>query len=244
MSTHVYMNMIVHEADRKYSDGTPAPSLVESHGTAEAPSPDSPADQFNYNTIIKQEPTDTFNTVPFLPPAFDSLNPKQTLSPLDPTQHSAAMLCDLQCRSIPVSSKASTTSTSNAWWATLFLYLMTLQLQTCYKTLLVATWTISPSRMARMMQASAARLTSRSMTTSRTPLPLRSMALAQLNAATGRPSQRGAIAALQRWSGNEVTRARAAAMRQHHLVNRQRKALEGRSRRDHDGGDGDQDGGV
>merc|ERR1712029_767940 len=73
---------------------TPAPSLVESHGTAEAaPSPSSPATHMfhlHQDQHIKQEPLDH----PFpstIPPAFETshLDSKTTLSPLDQTQHSA-----------------------------------------------------------------------------------------------------------------------------------------------------------
>merc|ERR1712070_1098474 len=194
---------------------TPAPSLVESHGTAEAaPSPSSPA-------------THMFH-----------LHSKPTLSPLDQTQHSAAMLCDLQCRSSPASSINNTlsriqppkTSTSpSSFWAALFLHLMMVQIQTCYKTLLVGIWSLSPSRMARMIQASTHRLTSRSMTSSMTtPLLLRSTAMAQRNAATSRLARQGALAALQRSSTDDVFRARAKTVRReakYHHRSRQRKAL-------------------
>ncbi|KAK5128328.1 hypothetical protein LTR85_002995 [Meristemomyces frigidus] len=79
-----------------YSD-TPAPSLIESHGTAEASSPASPDDDnFELNDHIKQEPSDnTFRT--FFSPSFDNMDAKPLpLSPLHQTQHSAAMLWDLQ----------------------------------------------------------------------------------------------------------------------------------------------------
>ncbi len=110
------------------------------------------------------------------------------LSLLDPTQHSAAMLCDLQCRSSQRSSNGTSPWTPS-WWSTLFLHLMTLTLQTTSKAFLLALWTHSPLRMARLMQASMHRLTSPSTTSSTTqPLLLsRSMAaLAQRNAATRR----------------------------------------------------------
>ncbi|TKA63929.1 hypothetical protein B0A55_10305 [Friedmanniomyces simplex] len=65
---------------------TPAPSLVDSHGTYDAPSPDSsPEDDLDLDfDSIKQEPTD--NLVPYLPPALENLDAK----PLDP-MHPAAM---------------------------------------------------------------------------------------------------------------------------------------------------------
>merc|ERR1711977_211844 len=144
----------------------------------------------------------------------------------------------LQCRSSLASSINNTrsriqpqrTSTSpSSFWAALFLHLMTLQIQTCYKTLLVGIWSLSPSRMARMMQASTHRLTSRSMTSSMTtPLLMRSTAMAQRNAATSRLARQGALAALQRSSTDDVFRARAKTVRRdakYHHRSRQRKAL-------------------
>ncbi|RMY82688.1 hypothetical protein D0861_07776 [Hortaea werneckii] len=224
---------------------TPAPSLVESHGTAEAvPSPSSPATHMfhlhHQDQHIKQEPLDHHPFPSTIPPAFETahLESKPTLSPLDQTQHSAAMLCDLQCRSSPASSINNTlsriqppkTSTSpSSFWAALFLHLMMVQIQTCYKTLLVGIWSLSPSRMARMMQASTHRLTSRSMTSSMTtPLLLRSTAMAQRNAATSRLARQGALAALQRSSTDDVFRARARTVRReakYHQRSRQRKVL-------------------
>lgn len=218
---------------------TPASSsFLESHGTAEGvASPSSPATHmFHLNDQhIKQEPLD--NAFRTIPPAFEALDSKPTLSPLDPTQHSAAMLCDLQCRSSLASSNnarspAINRSTSaKSFWATLFLHLMTLHIQTCYKALLVAIWTLSPSRMVRMMQASTHRLTFRSTTSSTmtTPLLSRSAAMAQRNAATSRLAQQGAFAALQRSSEDEglgVRDRRQAVAARHQRVLRLRKALE------------------
>merc|ERR1711939_1265936 len=144
----------------------------------------------------------------------------------------------LQCRSSLASSINNTrsriqppkTSTSpSSSWAALFLHLMMLQIQTCYKTLLVGIWSLSPSRMARMMQASTHRLTSRSMTSSMTTrLLLRSTAMAQRNAATSRLARQGALAALQRSSTDDVFRARARTVRRdakYHQRSRQRKVL-------------------
>lgn len=186
---------------------TPAPSLVESHGSVyEAPSPASPAESTFSQPTIKQEPFD--NAYPsMLPPAFDNLDSKSSmLSPLDLTQHSAAMLCDLQCQS---SSLSSSTTSQTSWWATLFLYLMNMNLQICYRTLLVAIWTLSPSRMARLMQVSALH-SSRSTISSMTPRLLRSTPgrLARLNAATGLRAPQGGANALARQSPDEVQRAR------------------------------------
>ena len=138
------------------------------------------------------------------------------------------MLCDLQCRSSQRSSNhiqiSHQPSTSTTWWTTLFLYIMHLQLQTSYQTTLLAIWTLSPSRMARLMQLSMARSTSPS-TTSSTPTPLPSpstLALAQRNAATGRrvDARWGALA-LQRRSVLEARRMsvrRAAATERHQQI--------------------------
>lgn len=153
------------------------------------------------------------------------------LPSLDPTQHSAAMLCDLQCRSSqsgsvsrqqwakPTSASSSPSSTFPAsWWTSLFLRLIHLHIQTCYKQTLLALWTISPSRMQGSIRASTTRLATIScLTTSstRTPSLLRStQPLAQPRAATGRVTQKGALAALTRHSalmryrgtGDAVTR--------------------------------------
>ncbi|EMC92969.1 hypothetical protein BAUCODRAFT_77653 [Baudoinia panamericana UAMH 10762] len=200
--------------------GTPAPSIAQSHDTPQETST-SPMDTTDL-APIKEEPLDL---VPTFPPAFDNLDVKSSLSQhLDPTQHSAAMLCDLQCRSSPLTTMMI--STTARWWATLILTLMTSQIQACYRSLLSALWTLSPSRMERLMQASRLRLTSRSMTSSRTPLLLRSMAMAQLNAATGRPTQQGALA-LTRVSGSEVTRLRTAVVRPgHHCVSQRTASAE------------------
>ncbi|KAK4493953.1 hypothetical protein PRZ48_015139 [Zasmidium cellare] len=58
---------------------TPAPSLVESHGSVkDAPSPASPAESIFHNAktpLIKQEPLD-YNNFSTLPPAFDNLDSK------------------------------------------------------------------------------------------------------------------------------------------------------------------------
>nr|POE58646.1 transcriptional activator hac1 [Quercus suber] len=217
------------------SADTPAPSLIESQSTTDnASSPPSPHDSsMRYDmTAIKSEPSD--NSLPFLlPPAFENLDAKSSpLLPLDLTQHSAAMLCDLQCRSSRSLSRDLQHSTIS-WWSNLFLTLMTLQLQSCYKTLLTALWTLSPSRMARVMQASAHRLTSRSMTSSMTPRLSRSMAMAQLNAATSLSTRQGAPAALPRRSTDEGQRSEPTRVEQKHHSVIQRPALqEDGSRRD------------
>ena len=81
---------------------------------------------------------------------------------LDPTQHSAAMLCDLQCR--------SSETHSHSRWSQIIIYLMHLNIMTFYKSLMVASWTLWPTRMATMMKQVSATLTtsSNSMTCTRT----------------------------------------------------------------------------
>jgi transcriptional activator HAC1 len=205
--------------------GTPPLSVDARSSSEAAPSPATVMDTSpTINATIKQEPTDTIfpNT---LPPAFHS---EAKYPSLDMTQHSAAMLCDLQCQS----SKASPTTSANSerWWAILFLFLMTQQLQASYKAILLAVWTISPSRMARMIQASAHRLTSRSMNSSNlTPLLLRSMASAQSNQTCD-----GLVdnAACQRASTLDASRARAKLVaRSLYLLDQQRKAFEEKGRK-------------
>jgi transcriptional activator HAC1 len=196
-------------ADTPNSDySTPAPSLAHSRGSIDAAaSPASPTDTVisNYPTI-KIEPSDLPTTIS--PPAFETLDPKSgSLPHLDATQHSAAMLCDLQCPSsqrrsrmsttTPTSSSPSSTSAATSpttwttWMASLFTTLLAFQVRTCYQQILLAIWTLSPTRMERMIRASTTRLAtltrSRS-TTSLTMMPSLSRSttpLAQLNAATG-----------------------------------------------------------
>ena len=227
----------------KTSADTPAPSLGESYGTAEAVlSPDSPDDDDLFDGHIKQEPIDTpFNTT-LLQPIFENLDVKPLpLSPLDPIQHSAAMLSDLQCRSstkassgtnlhpsnITITNHTSKTTTSTSAslnpWAQLILHLLNIQLQICYKTLLIAIWSLSPSQMARSIQASTLRLTSRS-TTSSTTLA-QSTALAQRKAATGRLAAKGALVALQRWSGGRLGERFGELRSQRALLRKRQKGL-------------------
>jgi len=190
---------------------TPAPSLMESRGSVDTTASPASPDESIFDsppTTIKEEPVE-MNFPAHYPPAFHSPPSKSApLSLLDPTQHSAAMLCDLQCRSSECSRLNHNTGihtpaslTSTTWWATLFLNLISLQLQTTYKAILLALWSTAPSRMERTMQASMTRLTSRSTTSSTTPLLLSwsTAALAQRNAAT-RPqvlTTQGAPTALQ-----------------------------------------------
>lgn len=171
---------------------TPAPSLAESRGSFDAHSsqttmvPDDLFDDSNNDNIIKQEPTETTFPSNIPPATFEDLNSKQGSSQFfDLTQQSAALLCDLQCRS-----KNSNSPTSAQWWAAFLLYLMTLQLQTSCQTLVLALWTHFPSQTARMISRSMRRfsrstMTSPLTTSSTTPLLSRSApAQAQLNAAT------------------------------------------------------------
>ena len=90
---------------------------------------------------------------------------------LDATQHSAAMLFDLQCQS----SKALRTL-ANGWWAQVVLRLMHMNIIMFYKTLLAVSWTLWPERIARIMDMtspSTASSTTCSKTTSSTPAATR-----------------------------------------------------------------------
>jgi transcriptional activator HAC1 len=225
-----------HSADPPNSDySTPAPSLAHSRGSIDAAaSPASPADTVisNYPTI-KIEPSDLPTTIS--PPAFEALDPKSgSLPHLDATQHSAAMLCDLQCPSsqrrsrmstpMPTSSSPSSTSaatlqtTWTTWMASLFTTLLAFQLRTCYQQILLAIWTLSPTRMERMIRASTTRLAAatrfRSMNLS-TMMPSLSRSttpLAQLKAATGVATRdEGAHTALMRSSSATDSRAKSGS---------------------------------
>ncbi|KAM3421041.1 hypothetical protein BST61_g1460 [Cercospora zeina] len=133
------------------SAATPAPSLTESHGSQEDPASPSPPVDDNAFHHIKLEPQDI--PVQLNLPSYED-SKSSALTPLDLTQHSAAMLCnDLQCRS----SRMSSNTASSLWWTHILSSMMAFNTQNCYKTLLMALWTTTPSRMARMMQASAAR---------------------------------------------------------------------------------------
>lgn len=233
-----------------YSADTPTPSLVESRASFDAqasPATTAADDIFENNVIIKQEPSES-TFAANLPPTFEGMDSKQGLALFDLTQHSAAMLCDLQCRSQSSSSQISTTQ----WWAAFFLYLMTLQLQASSQTLIMAFWTHFPSQTARLIQASMRRLTSRSTTSSTIPLQSRSaLAQARPKAATvaGDSSRWSAIAlSLQRRSLMQAylkARTQAVAARHQHRNGTvsDTMALE-ESGRDPDIGMGDGDSGV
>lgn len=180
------------------SSTSPVPSHYETRYSIDttAHSPGSPRET-SPAVAIKQEPEFTLpNTHPLTPPA-DQLDVKTTAAEeLDQAQHSAAMLSDLQCRPSP---SPSPSLSPTAWWANLILYTLMAHFQTCYKSMLMAIWTISPSRMERLITLSTSRLASRSRTSSSTLQLWRSMALAQHNAATGLATltERGASLALQ-----------------------------------------------
>lgn len=86
---------------------------------------------------------------------------QKTRISLLPAQHSAEMLCDfdLQCRSSEISLSR---------WSQIILYLMHLNLMTFYKSLMVALWTLWPTRMARMAAQVSTTLAASSSTTSPT----------------------------------------------------------------------------
>jgi transcriptional activator HAC1 len=220
-------------ADTPNSDySTPAPSLAHSRGSIDtAASPASPTDTVisNYPTI-KIEPSDLPTTIS--PPAFETLDPKSgSLPHLDATQHSAAMLCDLPCPSsqrrsrmstrTPTSSSPSSTSaatsptTWTAWMASLFTTLLAFQVRTCYQQILLAIWTLSPTRMERMIRASTTRLAALTRfrsTTSSTTMPSLSRSttpLAQLNAATGVATRDGGALTALTTRSSSATDSRA-----------------------------------
>lgn len=103
----------------------------------------SPGDEM-HTPFIKAESPSTSVTMP---------TPCQsaTGAPLDQTRHSAAMLCDLQCRSSRAYHMAS------QWWAQLILNLMHLNIMTMYKALLTTTWTLWPTHMAKIMEMASSK---------------------------------------------------------------------------------------
>lgn len=134
------------------------------------------------------------------------------------------MLCDLPCPSSLPRSQTSTPTSSNpsstflastAWWTSLLTTLLAFQLRTCYQQILLALWTLSPTKMERMIRASTIRLAairSRSTTLS-TMMPSLSRSttpLAQLKAATGVATRNeGAHTALTRPSSKMESQATA-----------------------------------
>lgn len=245
-----------------FSDSTPAPSLIYSRGSIDAgASPASPADTVisNYPTI-KIEPSELPTTIS--PPAFEALDPKSgSLSHLDATQHSAAMLCDLQCPSSPrrsqmsthtptSSNPSSTSPASTAWWTSLFTTLLAFQLRTCYQQILLAIWTLSPMRMERMIRASMIRLAairSRSTTSSTmtSSLSRSTTPLAQLKAATGVATRNeGAQTALTRRSSQMKSQTTAGSTAGANTRSSTYKALQDRSQRGGNKHQGDDDDGV
>ncbi|KAI4738223.1 hypothetical protein E4T50_11331, partial [Aureobasidium sp. EXF-12298] len=78
---------------------------------------------------IKMEPMSPASQMHLPPSAVH-----RTSISLDQTQHSAAMLCDLQCR--------SSENHSHSRWSQIIIYLMHLNIMTFYKSLMVASWTL------------------------------------------------------------------------------------------------------
>lgn len=104
----------------------------------------SPAD----SAYIKIEEPTSFSMPPPVHP-FPEAQPTQ----LDLTQHSAAMLCDLQCQSsLWYNSLPSLQSTLRTWaWAQMISTLLHLSIMTTYKTTLLAFFsTLSPTTTARI----------------------------------------------------------------------------------------------
>ncbi|KAF2153307.1 hypothetical protein K461DRAFT_278131 [Myriangium duriaei CBS 260.36] len=93
---------------------------------------------------------------------------------LDPTQHSAAMLCDLQCRSSEVTSLPSLPLTLQTWfWTHTILFLMQTSIMNFYKTSLLVLWSHSPTQMNRLLATLAPGSTSTAPrpSTIRSPIP-------------------------------------------------------------------------
>ncbi|KAF1821295.1 uncharacterized protein K489DRAFT_270990 [Dissoconium aciculare CBS 342.82] len=122
------------------SADTPVPSLTDGRSSMDeaGTGPSSPADSLWHNSMIKQEPLHDSLLPMHLPASsFERESPllnaaKPSLLALNPTQHSAEMLCDLPCRFSLSSARPTPRSTPTAvrttptpsWWATLFLSLL------------------------------------------------------------------------------------------------------------------------
>jgi len=139
--------------DSAYESQSPSPSYTidprASLATDSTPAT-SPAD----SAYIKMEEPTTLTMPPPAHPEAHAPAPHN----LDSTQHSAAMLCDLQCQSNPWGlSRPLLPSTFPAWYlATITYSIMTTTIlhqtiMTTYKSLLVAFWTLSPQTMARYL---------------------------------------------------------------------------------------------
>lgn len=122
----------------------------------------------------------------------------------DLTQHSAAMLCDLQCRSNG-SSKTSLPSPQSilqTWfWTRIILFLVQTSILNLYRTTLLALWTHSPTRMNNLLETLVRGSTStapRQRLTTRSPTPPPSwLTLAQhFLLATGHSTQGSSAIAL------------------------------------------------
>ncbi|KAF7192398.1 Transcriptional activator hac1 [Pseudocercospora fuligena] len=164
------VKLVTEGNDVAVAAATPAPSLVESHGSqGDAPSPSSPADdifQLQQQPIIKQEqPLDNWLE---LPQAFENLDEKSSVfTSLGQAQDSAEILCDLQCR--PSSKNHSSTSLVTQCLANLLLAMVNSYLRQCQLTILTTLWTESPLRMEALTRLFKTR-SSLSTLSSRTPL--------------------------------------------------------------------------
>ncbi|KXS99540.1 hypothetical protein AC578_4278 [Pseudocercospora eumusae] len=147
------VKLVTEGSDVVAAAATPAPSLVESHGSqADAPSPSSPADDIfplQQQPIIKQEqPLENWLEVP---QAFDNLDEKSSVfTSLGQAQDSAEILCDLQCR--PSSKNHTSTSPVTQCLASLLLAMVNLYLSQCQLTILTTLWTESPLRMEALIR--------------------------------------------------------------------------------------------
>ena len=110
------------------------------------------------NPPVDIKPVSSSAQMPAPPSAAKNNNKNKASLSLDQTQHSAAMLCDLQCRS---------SETSPSRWSQIILifWLMHLNIMTFYNPLMIASWSLWPSRMAQMLTSISTTVSSVSTTT-------------------------------------------------------------------------------
>lgn len=151
----------------------------------------------------------------------------------------------------PTSSNLSSTSqASTTWWTSLFTTLLAFQLRTCYQQILLAIWTLSPTRMERMIRASTTRLAairSRSTTLSmmNPSLSRSTTPLAQLKAATGVAARNeGAHTALTRRSSTTKSQATTGTATRANTRSSNHAALQDGSHRGGNKHQGEDDDGV
>ncbi|KAL2355244.1 hypothetical protein BJ546DRAFT_972808 [Cryomyces antarcticus] len=127
----------------------------------------------------------------------------------DETQHSAAMLWDLQCPT-DVFHRLLMTRAGQASFQTVILCLISISLRACYQTLLMTIWSMFPSKMRLMMASSPTPRTSSTSTSSLTrttcltqPRPCK-LTSAPIISAMGLASHGSSASALLRSNGRDV----------------------------------------